>query len=163
MPCSKFMWQFEICITHKKSQIIHRPRYKSRPNSQSTRIWPEGIFGAIYSVNTEKRRMARSSFDKDFFKLMSNAVYGKTIKQFRNRVNVKLVTDPNKLKKCIQKSTCMCFETTNSDLVMILMTKTKNIDEQADICGNGYITYSRNGRLPISLPLHGVEVFVRSM
>ena len=57
------------------------------------------------AFNTEKRRMARSSFEKDFFKLMSNAVYWKTIKQLRNRVNVKLVTDPNKVKKCIRKPT----------------------------------------------------------
>ena len=54
------------------------------------------------AFNTEKRCMARSSFEKDFFKLMSNAVYGKTIKQLRNRVNVKLVTDPNKVKKALK-------------------------------------------------------------
>ena len=69
--------------------------------------------------------MARSSFEKDFFKLMSNAVYGKTIEQLRNRVNVKLVMDPNKVKNCIQKPTCKRFEIINNDLVMILMTKQK--------------------------------------
>jgi len=56
---------------------------------------------------------------------MSNAVYGKTIEQLQNRVNVKLVTDPTKVKKCIRKPTCKCFEIINSDLVMILMTKQK--------------------------------------
>jgi len=54
------------------------------------------------AFNTEKRRMARSSFEKDFFKIMSNAVYGKNIQQLRNRVNVKLVTDPNKVKKALK-------------------------------------------------------------
>jgi len=38
-------------------------------------------------------------------------------------VNVKLVTDPNKVKKCIRKPTCKTFEIINNDLVMILMTK----------------------------------------
>jgi len=57
------------------------------------------------------------------------------------------VTDPNKVKKCIEKPTCKRFEMINNDLVMILMTK--NTDEQADICRNGYIRYSENGRLPI--------------
>jgi len=56
---------------------------------------------------------------------MSNAVYGKTIKQLRNRVNVKLVTDRNKVKKCIRKPTCKRFEIIDNDLVMILMTKQK--------------------------------------
>jgi len=69
--------------------------------------------------------MASSSFEKDFFKLMCNAVYGKTIKQLRNRVNVMFVTDPNKVKKCIRKPTCKHFEIINNDLVMILMIKQK--------------------------------------
>jgi len=77
------------------------------------------------AFNTEKRRMARLSFEKDFFKLMSNAVYGKMIEQLRNRVNVKFVTDPNKVKKCIRKPTCKRFEIINNDLVMMLMTKQK--------------------------------------
>jgi len=84
----------------------------------------QNAFLAPYiAFNTEKRCMARSSFEKDFFKLMSNAVYGKMIEQLRNRVNVKLVTDPNNVKKCIQTPTCKRFEITNNDLVMILMTK----------------------------------------
>jgi len=62
------------------------------------------------AFNTEKCRMARSSFEKDFLNLMSKAVYGKTIEQLRNRVNDKLVTDPNKVKKCIWKPTCKQFE-----------------------------------------------------
>ena len=71
--------------------------------------------------------MARSSFEKDFFKLMSksNAVYGKTIEQLRNRVNVKLASDPIKVKKWIRKPTCKRFEIINSNLVMISMTKQK--------------------------------------
>jgi len=56
---------------------------------------------------------------------MSSAVYGKTIEQLRNRVNVKLVADPNKVKKWIRKPTCKRFEIINSDLVMISMTKQK--------------------------------------
>jgi len=52
------------------------------------------------AFNTEKRRMARSSFEKDFyFKLMSNAVYGKMMEQLQNRVNIKLATDPIKVEK----------------------------------------------------------------
>jgi len=83
----------------------------------------KAFLASYIAFNTEKRRMARSSFEKDFFKLMSNSVYGKTIEQLWNRVNVKLVTDPNKVKKCIRKPTCKQFEIINNDLVMILMTK----------------------------------------
>ena len=43
--------------------------------------------------NTEKRTNAANSFEKDFFKLMINSVYGKTMKNLRKRINSRLVTN----------------------------------------------------------------------
>ena len=41
--------------------------------------------------NTEKIKNATNHFEKDFFKLMINSVYGKTIENLRKRINVRLV------------------------------------------------------------------------
>ena len=41
--------------------------------------------------NTKLPTMATSDFEKNFFKLMNNSVFGKTIENLRNRINVKLV------------------------------------------------------------------------
>jgi len=46
-----------------------------------------------------KRRQATTDFERDFYKLINNSVFGKTMENLRNRVNVNLVNDQAKAKK----------------------------------------------------------------
>ena len=45
------------------------------------------------NFNNEKRTNATNSFEKYFFKLMINSVYGKTMKKIRKRINAGLVNN----------------------------------------------------------------------
>ena len=49
------------------------------------------------NFNDTKRENAASSFEKEFFKLMINSVYGKTMGNLRKRINVRLVTNEKDL------------------------------------------------------------------
>jgi len=73
--------------------------------------------------NTKKRQAACNEFEKDFFKLMNNAVFGKTMECLRNRVNVHLVLDPVRCKKLAARPTCQRFEIINPDLVMMKLSR----------------------------------------
>ena len=69
--------------------------------------------------NTEKRKHAKTSFEKDFFKLMNNSVFGKTMENLRKRVDVRLVTDEKKLDKLTSKPTYVSSKIFNENLMAV--------------------------------------------
>ena len=73
--------------------------------------------------NTEKQKHAKNSFKKDFFKLMNNSVFGKTMENLRKRVDVRLVTDEKKLDKLTSKPTYVSSKIFNENLMAVHKVK----------------------------------------
>ena len=53
--------------------------------------------------NTEKRMNAANDFEKDFFKLIINSAYGKTMENLRKKINVRLVNNVEDFLKYTRK------------------------------------------------------------
>ena len=75
--------------------------------------------------NTELRKTAANSFEKDFFKLMNNSVFGKTIENIRKRQNVLLVDDREKAAKLKTRPNFNGAPIFDSNLIAVHMKRTE--------------------------------------
>ena len=78
-------------------------------------------------MNTELRTKAKNNFEKDHYKLMNNSVFGKTMENIRNRVNVKLVNNEEKARKVIAKPNYRSCKIFSENLISVHMKKTSLI------------------------------------
>ena len=62
------------------------------------------------NFNTEKRIKSTNKFEKYFFKLMINSVYGKTMENLQKRINVTLVNNKKDFLKYTSKSTYITYK-----------------------------------------------------
>ncbi len=84
----------------------------------------EDFMKKYIDLNTELRTKGTTDFEKDFFKLMNNSVFGKTMENVRNRINVKLVTNELSLNKLVKKPNFKSVNIFHENLVTIHMEKT---------------------------------------
>ena len=75
-------------------------------------------------LNTDLRTKGTTEFEKDFFKLMNNSVFGKTMENIRNRIDVRLVTEEKQLEKLVKKPNFDRINIFTEDLVAVHMKKT---------------------------------------
>ena len=75
--------------------------------------------------NTRLRTAASNDFEKDFFKLMNNSVFGKTMENIRRHKDMKLVTDEQKYLKYVMKPNFKDSVKFSANLMGVEMGKTE--------------------------------------
>ena len=76
-------------------------------------------------TNTELRKVAKNDFEKDFFKLMNNSVFGKTMENIGKHRDIKLVTTNKKRSKLVSEPNYHTINYISEDLSIIKINKTK--------------------------------------
>ena len=76
-------------------------------------------------VNTELRKKASNDFEKDFFKLMKNAVFGKTMENVTKHRDIKLVKTDKKRNKLVSEPNYHTMKLIDNNLAIIEMRKVK--------------------------------------
>ena len=76
-------------------------------------------------VNTELRKQANNDFEKDFFKLMNNSVFGKTMENVRKHRDIKLVTTDKRRNQLVSEPNYHTIKYFSENLLAIEMKKIK--------------------------------------
>ncbi len=119
-------------LNDKTKYVLHHENLKMylRMGLELTKIhrgitFEESCFMKSYiDLNTDMRTKGTTDLEKDFYKLMNNAVFGKTMENVRNRVNVKLVTNEKALNKLVKKPNYKRVSEFDENLVAVHMERT---------------------------------------
>ena len=83
--------------------------------------WPKSYI----DMNTELRKIAKNDFEKDSFKLMNNAVFGKIMKNVRKHRDIKLVTTDKKRRKLVSEPNYHTINLISENLSIMEMRRKK--------------------------------------
>ena len=132
VECDKGVKKLIPNLRHKNNYVIHyknlmqclRLGMKLKKIHRGIKFIESTFLKPYIDKNTSLRTQAKNNFEKDFFKLMNNSVFGKTMENIRNRVNVKLVDTGEQFKKLTAKPNYESRKIFNENLVSVHMKKT---------------------------------------
>ena len=123
-----------VCnIRNKKKYVVHIKSLKQALNHglkfkkvhRITEFNQEAWLKPYINMNTELRKLAKNDFQKDFFKLRNNSVFGKTMENIRKHRDIKLVTTNKRRSKLVSEPNYHTMNYISEDLSIIEMKKTK--------------------------------------
>ena len=123
-----------VCDVHdKKNYVVHIKALKQALNHglilkkvhRVIQFNQKAWLKPYIDMNTKLRTEAKNDFEKDFFKLMNNAVFGKTMENVRKHRDIKLVTTDKRRNQLASEPNYHTTKYFSENLMAIEMKKTK--------------------------------------
>ena len=94
-------------------------------------------------MNTDLRKKAKNDFEKDFFKLMNNVVFGKTMKDLRKNSDIKLVTTERRRNYLVSEPSFNTTKFFTEHLLAIEMKKMQRLMNKPGYLGFSILKLSK--------------------
>ena len=94
-------------------------------------------------INTELRKKAKNDFEKNFYKLMNNSVFGKTMENVRERMDIEIVVDEKRYEKVCNASTFIRSTIFGEDVEGCHKSMTKIQLNKPIYCGQAILDLSK--------------------
>ena len=101
--------------------------------------------------NTRLRTAAKNDFEKDFYKLMNNSVFGKTMENIRKHRDIKLANNEEDYLRQVMKPNFKSGNLLGKDLMSCEMGKVKVKMNKLVYLGASYIRFEQNNNVRVSL------------
>ena len=118
-------WQRKLCRLHKSFKIGVKSWINTKKVRRVIQFNQEAWLKPKIDVNTKLRIEAKNDFEKDFFKLMNNAVFGKAMENVRKHRDIKLVTTDKRRNQLASEHNYHTTKYFSENLMAVEMKKTK--------------------------------------
>ena len=110
-------------VQNKENYAVHIRALKKALNNGVIQFDQEAWLKIYIDGNTELRKEAKNDFEKDFFKLMNNSVFGKTVENVRNHGDIKIVTTNKQRSRLASEPNYHTTKRISKDLLIMEMKK----------------------------------------
>ena len=93
--CTSFFDKIDYVINYRHLKLVLSLGVELVKVNKVMQYEQEPFMKSYIMLNTNLRKESKNEFEKDFYKLMNNSVYGRTLENVRKRINFRLISTEN--------------------------------------------------------------------
>ena len=125
--CGTFYDKNDYIVHIKNLQLYLKLGLKLKKINRAVRFTQSAWLKQWIDLNTNFRKVAKNEFEKDYFKLMNNSVFGKSMENVRDRIEIKTAFDEKYFRKYISKPNFHSSKTLVEDKMVLMKLNKKTV------------------------------------